>query len=107
MPRHVRLEYEGALYHAMCRENRREDIFADEEIREMFISTLAQSVERAGWLQRGHVLMSTHYNLVLETPRANFMRGMTWLPTSFTTRFNGRQRRTMQLHKRKNSKMFS
>ena len=30
MPRQVRLEYEGAIYHLLSRGDRREDIFRDE-----------------------------------------------------------------------------
>ncbi len=31
MPRQVRMEFEGAFYHVMCRGDRREAIFQDEQ----------------------------------------------------------------------------
>ena len=36
MARQVRIEYEGATYHVMCRGDRRETIFGDDEDREQF-----------------------------------------------------------------------
>ena len=48
MPRQVRIEYDGATYHVMCRGDRREDIFEDDGDREMFLATLGEAVSRAG-----------------------------------------------------------
>ncbi len=43
MPRQVRIEYDGAFYHAFyhvtCRGNRREAIFAEDQDRERFLTT--------------------------------------------------------------------
>jgi putative transposase len=37
----VRIEFEGALYHIMCRGDHRDEIFRDEQQdRELFLSTL-------------------------------------------------------------------
>lgn len=36
----------------------------------------------------GHVVMSNHYHLAVETPRANLVEGMHWLQSTFATRFN-------------------
>jgi REP element-mobilizing transposase RayT len=43
MPRKLRMEYEGAIYHVMNRGNRRENIFRDEAHRERFLETLAEA----------------------------------------------------------------
>ena len=48
VPRSVRLEYAGALYHVMGRGDRREAIFSDDGDREMFPTTLAQMCARSG-----------------------------------------------------------
>ena len=42
MPRRVRIQFEGAIYHVMCRGNRREDIFEDDADCECFLQTLAK-----------------------------------------------------------------
>ena len=49
MPRKLRIEYPGAIYHVMSRGDRREDIFVDDVDRQDFIKTLAESCQKAGW----------------------------------------------------------
>ena len=98
MPRQVRIEYPGAVYHVMCRGDRREAIFEDDADRECFVTTLAQAVRRAGWRVHAYVLMGNHYHLVLETPEPNLVRGMTWFQTTYTVRYNARHRRNGHLY---------
>ncbi len=92
MPRQVRIEFPGATYHVMCRGDRREDIFRDDGDREMMLATLAETVEKTGWQIHAWVWMRNHYHLLVETPEANLVKGMTWFQTTFTTRFNARHR---------------
>jgi hypothetical protein len=42
MPRKLRVEYPGAIYHLMNRGDRREPIFRDDEDRKLFLSTLIE-----------------------------------------------------------------
>ena len=49
MPRQVRLEYEGAIYHLMNRGDRRERIVGSDDDRESFVATLAGASTRCGW----------------------------------------------------------
>jgi putative transposase len=97
MARKVRIEYEGALYHVMCRGHRRQAIYRDEEDRRIFLATLAKAVRRTGWHLHAYVLMKDHYHLLLETPKPNLVRGMAWLQTAFTVRFNARHHRSGRL----------
>ena len=43
MPRQMRMEYPGALYHALTRRDRREPIFLDAANRHDFLKTLADA----------------------------------------------------------------
>ena len=43
MPRKMRVEYPGAIYHIMSRGDRREDIFRNDVDRQDFIKTLAET----------------------------------------------------------------
>ncbi len=61
MPRQVRIEYEGAVYHVMCRGDHREAIFEDDTDREVFLATLAQACAKTGWRVHGYALMGNHY----------------------------------------------
>ena len=42
MPRQVRIEFPGAVYHAMARGDRREEIVRDDGDREAFVSLLGE-----------------------------------------------------------------
>ncbi len=45
MPRKLRIQYPGAVYHVMNRGDRREKIFADDKDREKFLETLGEACE--------------------------------------------------------------
>lgn len=92
MPRQVRIEYPGAVYHAMARGDRREDIVRGDDDREAFVGLLEELVGRTGWEVFAWVLMSNHYHLVFKTPEANLVEGMRWLQNTWTKRFNARHR---------------
>ncbi|MFV2044794.1 MAG: transposase, partial [Anaerolineales bacterium] len=98
MPRQVRIEFPGASYHVMCRGDHREAIFADDADRECFIETLGQAGKRAGWRIHAYVLMGNHYHLLVETPQANLVRGMTWFQTTYTVRYNARHKTSGHLY---------
>lgn len=92
MPRSIRIEYPGAIYHVMARGNRRQEIFLSDEDREIFIHTFGQACERTGWKVLAWTLMPNHYHLALITPEPNLVAGMTWFQNTYTRRFNTRHR---------------
>jgi len=92
MPRKLRLEYEGAIYHVMSRGDRREPIFNDDADRKRFLETLGESCGKTDWRVHAFCLMSNHYHLVVETPKANLVAGMKWFLGTYTGRFNRRHK---------------
>ena len=92
MPRQLRVEYPGAMYHVMSRGDRREDIFLDDVDRHDFLKTLAEAGQKTGWQVHAYCLMRNHYHLVLETPNANLVAGMAWLQSTYTIRLNHRHK---------------
>src|SRR5580765_3637339 len=78
MPRKLRLEYDGAIYHLMNRGDRQEPIFLDDQDRGLFLETLGETCKKTGWQIHAYCLMSNHFHLVVETPRANLVTGMKW-----------------------------
>jgi REP element-mobilizing transposase RayT len=92
MPRKLRMEYEGAIYHVMNRGDRREPIFLEEADYEMFIKTLGEACQKTGWQLHAWCLMRNHFHLVMETPWANLVAGMRWFLGTYTARFNRRHR---------------
>jgi putative transposase len=90
MARRRRRLYEGAIYHAGARGNRRQAIFADDRDRRSYLSLLTETCRRYGWLCHGYCLMGNHYHLLIETPYANLDEGMRYLNGVYATRFNRR-----------------
>lgn len=88
MPRKLRIQFEGALYHVINRGNYRRDLFESAGAAQAFEDTLIEACELSGWRLHAHVVMRNHYHLAVETPRANLGDGMHWLQATFTTRFN-------------------
>ena len=68
------------------------NIVTDDDDRWMFIRTLGQAATRSNFRVHAWVLMDNHYHLVIETPKANLVTGMQWLQTTYTKRFNVRNR---------------
>jgi REP element-mobilizing transposase RayT len=92
MPRKLRMEYPGAIYHIVNRGDRREDIFKDDLDRRQFISTLDEACQKTEWQVHAWCLMRNHFHLVIETPQANLVAGMKWLLGVYTKRFNIRHK---------------
>lgn len=93
MARQLRIEYEGAFYHITSRGNQREKIFWDNKDRERLKTIIERTKERYGYRLHGYVLMSNHYHLLVETPRANIKQIMQNINTSYTVFINRRHRR--------------
>jgi len=92
MARKLRIQYEGAIYHVMNRGDHREDIFRGDKDRKLFIETLGQACAKTDWQIHAWCLMSNHFHLVVETPKANLVDGMKWLLGTYTSRFNRRHK---------------
>ena len=71
MARKLRIEYPGAIYHAMNRGDRRELIFMDDADRQRFVETLGEGCAKTGWQVHAYFLMPNHFHRVVETPRTN------------------------------------
>src|SRR5437016_10793578 len=72
----------------MNRGDHREAIFRSTKDREVFLRTLGQACEKTDWQVHAWCLMSNHFHLVIETPKANLVAGMKWFLGTYTGRFN-------------------
>ncbi|MBC7368266.1 MAG: transposase [Undibacterium sp.] len=88
MARKLRVEAEGGIYHVLNRGNYRADIFKLDGTKEAFLKCLGETCAKTGWRVQAWCLMSNHYHLAVETPRANLVEGMQWFQGTFSTRFN-------------------
>jgi REP element-mobilizing transposase RayT len=88
MARKPRVEYPGAIYHVMNRGDHSEIVFRDHHDPELFLHTLSETCAKTDWQVHSFCLMSNHFHLVIETPRASLVDGMKWLMSTYTARFN-------------------
>jgi REP element-mobilizing transposase RayT len=67
MPRKLRVQYPGAIYHVLSRGDRQEDIFLDDVDRQDFLKTLAEACQKTEWQVHAYCLMGNakgaHTNL--------------------------------------------
>src|SRR5438034_10818910 len=91
MPRKLRLEFPGAMYHIMSRGDQREDIFLCDVDRYDFLKTLAEACRKTDWQVHAFCLMRNHYHLVVETPHPDLVAGMAWLQSTYTIRSEERR----------------
>ena len=92
LPRQLRIEYHGAIYHVMNRGDRRERIFRDDLDHKRFLTTLAEVCTKTDWQVHALCLMGNHFHVVVETPNANLVAGMRWFLGTYTARFNRRHK---------------
>ncbi|MDZ4287861.1 MAG: transposase [Prosthecobacter sp.] len=92
MPRQLRIQYPGALYHVTARGDRREVIVHDDGDREMLLATLAEACLKTGWQVLAWVLMDNHYHWLIRTPKPNLVAGMAWFQATYTQRYNAKHR---------------
>jgi REP element-mobilizing transposase RayT len=62
MPRKLRVEFPGAIYHVMSRGDRREDILRDDVDRQDFLKTLAETCQKTGFEVHAYCLMGNHFH---------------------------------------------
>ena len=88
MPRRLRMEQEGGLYHVINRGNYRRDLFETVGSAEAFLETLFEAAGRWRWRVHAYVLMRNHFHLAIETLEPTLGEGMHWLQSTLATRFN-------------------
>ena len=58
MPRQLRIEYPGAIYHVMNRGDHREPIFCDDADRRRSLETLDEGCAKTDWQVHAYCLVS-------------------------------------------------
>lgn len=94
MSRPLRIQFEDAFYHLTSRGNAQRDIYLCDPDRTLFLDALKETIESSGWICHGYCLMTNHYHLLVETPRANLSEGMHHLNGQYSQSFNRKHRRS-------------
>ena len=93
MPRTLRHQYAGAVYHLMARGDGGKPIFETDDDGKAFLFRLGQVCASHGWRVHAWVLMDNHFHLLLETPEPNLVTGMKYLLGTFSQGWNARRSR--------------
>ncbi|MGH3062937.1 MAG: transposase [Gaiellaceae bacterium] len=98
MPRPLRLQVAGGLFHVTAHSNVGRLVFQDNIERMQFLAVLDEGVARCSWLVRAYCLLSTHYHLLVATPELDLSSGMQYL--------NGRFAQWANWHRGERSHVF-
>lgn len=93
MPRALRYQYAGAVYHLMARGDGGKEIFEDDQDRKGFLFRLAKVCGSHGWRVHAWVLMGNYFHLLVETPEPNLVAGMKWMLGVYSQGWNRRRQR--------------
>ena len=67
-----------------ARGNAREDIYADDDDRIIFLQLLQKACNRYDWYCHAYCLMSNHYHLLIETGTPSLSKGMKYINGTYT-----------------------
>lgn len=98
MARPLRISYPNAFYHVTCRGNDGRLIFRDDHDRTRFLDRLRSALEIFSVRVHAYLLMSNHFHLIVETPKANLSEFMRQFNISYTGYYNRRHRRSGHLY---------
>jgi len=87
MPRALRYQYHGAVYHLMARGDGGKAVFETDEDRKGFLFRLGKVCESHGWRVHAWVLMRNHFPLLVETPEANLVTGIIGVRSRILTKW--------------------
>ena len=93
MPRALRFEYPGALYHVTARGVQQAAIFIDNQDRVSLLSNVARAVRACDAKVFAFCLMDNHYHFVLQTCQANLSDLMHRVNSVYSSAFNRRHGR--------------
>lgn len=97
MARALRIEYEGAYYHITSRGNEKRKIYFTKTDYLKFLEYIEQAKEKYAVRIHSYVLMTNHYHLIIETPKANLTKVMHYINSSYTAYINTKHKRSGHL----------
>jgi len=93
MPRPPRIEYEGAFHHVMNRGRHSQAIYRDDDDYKIFLNTLSEVTKEYSAVIHAYCLMTNHYHLLIETPKANLSQIMKHVNGLYTQRYNRKHKK--------------
>ena len=94
MPRPLRPQVPGAIYHVTSRGNRREPIFLESDDHHFHLWWLNRVSAECEWEVFSFVHMTNHFHILVRTPKPNIAHGMRRLNGLYAQVFNSRHNLT-------------
>ena len=94
MPRPLRPQIPGGIYHITSRGNRKQPIFLDPDDHRFQLWCLDRAAARYEWRCHAWCHMTNHFHLVIRTASANLSQGMQYLNGLYAQVFNHRHGET-------------
>lgn len=88
-----RVEFPGALHHALWRAPERSPLFRDDADREAFLERLGRTAAERSWVVHAYALLGSVVELLVETPIPNLSAGMRALGGRYAQAYNRRHGR--------------
>jgi REP-associated tyrosine transposase len=93
VPRPLRLQIPGGLYHVTQRATDSETLFVDVFDRAAFDHLLLRTAQRFDWEIHDHCQLTNHFHLLFMTREPNIAQGMQYLNGRYVQAFSARHRR--------------
>jgi putative transposase len=90
VPRKLRQEVAGGVYHVFARGNRKGRIFVDDDDRRRYLAGFGAVARDLGWRCLAYCLMTNHVHHVIELREPNLARGMRAAHRAYAREFNVR-----------------
>jgi hypothetical protein len=71
MPRKLRFEQEGAVYHVLNRGNYRAEVFGAEGAKTAFLQCLDETCAKTGWMSKGWIVGSNDFKVAMALEHRN------------------------------------
>ncbi len=93
MPRTTRVDFPGAWHHVVNRGLAKRTVFENRADMRRFLAGLARAVRRGEIELHSYCLMTTHFHLLVSSPRGLLSTAMRRVEQSYVRRFNRQRRR--------------
>jgi REP-associated tyrosine transposase len=90
MPRPLRAQVPGGIYHLISVGVRKSPVFTDTHDRERFLGLLDLTLDTYRWELHTYCLMTNHFHLLVTTPEPNVSAGMQYLNGCYAQWFDWR-----------------
>lgn len=88
MARKPRVDFEGYIYHVMCRGNNGEYIFKDDKDKKLYLDILKRFKKKYDFLLYGYCIMDNHIDLLIYRRTVSLSKFMGVIQQTFTQHYN-------------------